>query len=155
MLLNLSQELLYKIFIISDNLYNLSLTNKIINKLKLQIYLLPYKFKNHYVCTTENLNRLQNFMNELYFYHYYPLSTYLKDLKQICNELNYYYWRHKKYRVFNKFIYSNTIRFNYYQINLYEEKKIVKTKIHPVYRVNYRAYEILKEKHLNILALIY
>lgn len=155
MLLDLSIELLHKICLYSDNIYNFILTNKFIYTFKLHLYLIPYKFKNHYVCYSDNLFSLKEFIYELYNENNYSLKEYLYDLKNICDKLNYYYYRQRKYYLINKFINTKTVRFNYYEKDLYKKKDIIISKIHPVYRINYRTYELLKNKHLNILALIY
>jgi len=150
MLLNLPIELLHNIFIKSDKLYLITITNKYIYNMKLNLYLIPYIIKN----TLYYNIKLKNLKNIIKTDYENNIFDYIKDLSVTINHLDINYKRHNKYKLVNRFIRQKTV-ITQYKVNFEEKKNILIRPLHPVYRCTSALYLIMKKKHLNILALIY
>ena len=152
MLLNLPIELLRKIFLKSEKLYLITITNKYIYNMKLILYLIPYKIRKDF--GYENIDLLYLQKDLIYYYNNKYKNEYIRDLQNSFNSLNFYYKRYNNYRITNRFKKILGIH-SYYNCDLNQKKQLRTIKIHPVYRCSYFMYKMLKKKHLNILSLIY
>lgn len=148
MLFKLSNELLHKIFIYLDkyNIYNITLSSKIINQMNFHKLLLPLFIKDNLFGTDNIKLEILEYKNDCN----YLLIDYLKDLDFVINLTHYNYENRP-----SKYIIKNMCKFNHNQNDLFEKKNIIPVKIHPTYRIPYTSYRILKMRKSPILALIY
>ena len=141
---NLPNDLIFKIVNELDykNIYKLTITLKILNKMNFQAILTSLLFSSTFNLSRNECIDLKN--------HGYTLGDYLGDLSY-TNSLNLCNYETPK----KKFIIKNTYKFNYNQTNLFEEKELEYVKIHPIYRIPLNSYKILKSNKSQLLALIY
>ena len=101
MLLYLQIELLRKIFLKSEKLYLITITNKYIYNMKLILYLIPYKIRKDF--GYENIDLLYLQKDLIYYYNNKYKNEYIRDLQNSFNSLNFYYKRYNNYRITNRF----------------------------------------------------
>ena len=144
MFINLPDELIYKIVnkLDTQEIYYLTLTSIYLNKMKFQAILTALMFKYNFDFNREDILDFKRTG--------YKLGDYLSDLYQVNNYNLYNYETNKK-----KYIEKKMCKFNHNQTNLFEKKNIKNVKIHPIYRIPYCSYRILKLRKSSLLALIY
>ena len=157
-------ELIYRLmaYLSISNLYHLSLTNKLINNYRLERFLYNQRLLTNYGSPKDILEdwfidfikskeyRYIDYLNDIYN------SIFLQDLepckKSIFKQNIFKIKRLFDYRSFRKILIGNQFTQFPLQQNDYQSVKI---RVHIMYRIDTISYLRLKNKHKNILALIY
>jgi len=152
------------------DIYNLSLTSKVIAELKLYRLCISHIVCHRYYGEYSSLTEFKNYLKDLNPintpYYQYNLNNYICDLvellfnKECITVSNKYYY--KKYKFSLEYKHSFTLLYilkDYYRMtkNNIKDKNELKDfpRCHHVYRVCPLAYNRLRQNHLNVLALIY